>query len=128
MVWFSALGESMLATQRITVSRVAAALKPPKRLLGLDVGSTYIGVALSDPTNAVALPLTVVYRKKLSTTHRPSQLSIRTVAASIQSLILEHNVVGLIVGSPTPVPGYAGSRQLFPRITVCVFRSINSGG
>ncbi|MEJ2067980.1 MAG: Holliday junction resolvase RuvX [Deltaproteobacteria bacterium] len=32
------------------------------RILGLDVGEKRIGVAISDPTNTIAQPLTVVER------------------------------------------------------------------
>ncbi|KAL5803122.1 hypothetical protein ACOSQ3_031574 [Xanthoceras sorbifolium] len=61
------------------------------RFLGLDVGDKYIGLAISDPKNKKASPLSVLLRKKNN---------IDSMADKFQTLISEHNLVGLIVGYP----------------------------
>ncbi|KAM1079963.1 hypothetical protein ACFX2B_014469 [Malus domestica] len=65
------------------------------RLLGLDVGDKYVGVAVSDLHNKIASPLSVLLRKKSN---------IGLMAADFQSLISELSLVGFIVG-------YAFDRQ-----------------
>lgn len=61
------------------------------RLLGLDVGDKYVGLAVSDPDNKIANPLSVLLRKK-------SNISL--MAADFQSLISEFSLVGFVVGCP----------------------------
>ncbi|KAK3198624.1 hypothetical protein Dsin_022039 [Dipteronia sinensis] len=61
------------------------------RLLGLDVGDKYIGLAISDPKNEKASPLSVLLRKKHN---------IGKMADRFQTLISDHNLEGFIVGYP----------------------------
>ncbi|KMT07886.1 hypothetical protein BVRB_6g145830 isoform A [Beta vulgaris subsp. vulgaris] len=61
------------------------------RLLGLDVGDKYVGLALSDPENKIATPLSVLLRKKFN---------IDMMAADFTSLISEFSLSGFIVGCP----------------------------
>lgn len=61
------------------------------RLLGLDVGSKYIGLAVSDIDNNVASPLSVLLRKKSN---------ILTMAGDFQTLISELSLEGFVVGVP----------------------------
>ncbi|XP_004298790.1 PREDICTED: uncharacterized protein LOC101303221 isoform X1 [Fragaria vesca subsp. vesca] len=61
------------------------------RLLGLDVGDKYVGLAVSDCHNKIALPLSVLLRKK-------STLGL--MAEDFQNLALEFSLVGFIVGCP----------------------------
>ncbi|XVE64849.1 hypothetical protein DITRI_Ditri07aG0134800 [Diplodiscus trichospermus] len=61
------------------------------RLLGLDVGDKYVGLAVSDLDNKIASPLSVLIRKKTN---------IDLMASDFQSLISELSVVGFIVGYP----------------------------
>ncbi|CAI0414415.1 unnamed protein product [Linum tenue] len=61
------------------------------RLLGLDVGEKYVGLAISDPLNKVASPLSVLVRKK-------SNLDL--VAMDFQKLVSELSVAGFVVGLP----------------------------
>ncbi|XP_057994544.1 uncharacterized protein LOC110643494 isoform X4 [Hevea brasiliensis] len=49
------------------------------RLLGLDVGDKYVGLAISDPHNKIASPLSVLLRKKTN---------IDLMASDFQSLAL----------------------------------------
>ncbi|XP_010271789.1 PREDICTED: uncharacterized protein LOC104607779 isoform X1 [Nelumbo nucifera] len=61
------------------------------RLLGLDVGLKYVGLAVSDPYNKIASPLSVLVRKKSN---------IDLMAKDFQSLISEFSLVGFVVGYP----------------------------
>ncbi|KAL9406451.1 hypothetical protein Peur_003423 [Populus x canadensis] len=61
------------------------------RFLGLDVGDKYVGLAVSDPLNKIASPLSVLLRKKSN---------IELMATDFQSLISELSLGGFIVGYP----------------------------
>ncbi|XP_021735765.1 uncharacterized protein LOC110702369 [Chenopodium quinoa] len=61
------------------------------RLLGLDVGDKYVGLAVSDPDNKIAKPLSVLLRKKFN---------IEMMAADFTSLISEFSLSGFVVGFP----------------------------
>ena len=69
------------------------------RLLGLDVGSKTIGLALADPTWTIASPLVTVRRGRF---HQD--------AKSIAGLTNEHGVTGLILGLPVSMDGREGPR------------------
>ncbi len=66
------------------------------RLLGLDIGSVRIGVALSDPLGITAAPLEVIDRRR------------QEPLARIVALIAEHEVSGIVVGQPLRLDGEAG--------------------
>ncbi|XP_047332946.1 putative pre-16S rRNA nuclease [Impatiens glandulifera] len=61
------------------------------RLLGLDVGDKYVGLAVSDANNATASPLSVLVRKKST---------IELMAIDFQCLISELSLIGFVVGCP----------------------------
>ncbi len=65
------------------------------RCLGLDLGSKRIGVALCDPDERVATPLTVVERSK----------SRAQDHANIAKLITEYEVQAVVVGLPLNMSG-----------------------
>jgi putative Holliday junction resolvase len=66
-------------------------------LLGLDPGSTVIGVAISDPNWRVASPLGTVERGKFAQD-----------AAALATLVRERNVGALIIGLPKNMDGTEG--------------------
>ncbi|CAN8254671.1 unnamed protein product [Cochlearia groenlandica] len=68
-----------------------AKVSVPGRILGLDVGYKYVGLAISDPTNMVASPLSVLLRKKTN---------IGLMATDFQNLVKAFAVSGLVVGYP----------------------------
>ncbi len=70
---------------------------PGTRLLGLDLGSKQIGVALSDIALTVATPLTVLKRGKFTET-----------AQEILSLMRKHHATGLVIGLPLEMSGKEG--------------------
>lgn len=65
--------------------------KKKGRLLGLDVGDKYVGLAVSDSSNKIASPLSVLLRKKTN---------IDLMATDLQSLVSEFPLLGFVVGCP----------------------------
>ena len=63
------------------------------RILGLDYGERRIGIALSDPLQIIAKPLTVIDRKK---TDYIFQLS---------KIIVENEIISIVVGLPLTLKG-----------------------
>lgn len=61
------------------------------RLLGLDVGDKYVGLAVSDPRNKIASPLSVLLRKKST---------IDLMVSDFESLVSELSLEGFVVGYP----------------------------
>ena len=76
-----------------------AALQPGARLLGVDLGTKTIGLALSDTLLMVATPLKTLERGKFSRD-----------AALLQQLRREFGVGGLVIGLPISLDGTEGPR------------------
>lgn len=68
-----------------------------ERILGLDVGDKYIGVAISD--------LLGITSQGLTTINRESNLK---AFGAIESLIMEHNINKIVVGLPKNMNGTIG--------------------
>ncbi len=83
----------------VDLANIGRALSPRGRLLGLDVGSKTIGLAISDSALAVASPLTTLKRGRFAGD-----------AAQLRKLIAERSVGGLIVGLPIAMDGSEGPR------------------
>jgi len=66
------------------------------RILGLDVGTVRVGVALSDPLGITAQPLEVIDRRRTD------------AAARVAALVGEHAVERVVVGQPLLLSGRAG--------------------
>ncbi|MDX1974313.1 MAG: Holliday junction resolvase RuvX [Rickettsiales bacterium] len=90
-----------------TPNEFRASLPPEGRLLGLDLGDTTIGLALSDGRRNIASPLETIERKKLSK-------DLEKLAA----IIAKHSVCGLVVGYPLNMDGSQGPRTQFTRTFV----------
>ena len=69
------------------------------RLLGLDIGSRRIGVAVCDPDHLFAAPLCVIARRTFGHT-----------AAVLEDLISQNAAVGLVIGLPLNMDGSEGPR------------------
>jgi putative holliday junction resolvase len=69
------------------------------RLLGLDVGTKTIGLALSDTRQVIATPLETIRRR-----------NFRADMARLSALIDEHAVGGLVIGLPLTLGGGDGPR------------------
>ncbi|MBI1262319.1 MAG: Holliday junction resolvase RuvX [Rhizobiales bacterium] len=70
-----------------------------QRLLGLDLGSKTIGLALSDVSLTVATPLETIKRTKF-----------KADVALLLALVARHDVKGLIIGLPLNMDGTEGPR------------------
>ena len=74
-------------------------MRPGNRLLGLDLGSKTIGLALSDPAFMVASPIDTIRRTKFDKD-----------AAELDRLIADRGVGGLVLGLPINMDGSEGPR------------------
>jgi len=75
------------------------ALPAEARLMGLDVGTKTIGLALSDTRRIIATPLETIRRRRF-----------RDDMARLSSLIDTHGVAGLVIGLPLTLAGTDGPR------------------
>ena len=75
------------------------------RVLALDHGEARCGVAVSDPTGAIATPLPVVGRPD-------TKAGLRAIA----ELVEEHGVDRVIVGLPLTLAGEEGQQALRARV------------
>jgi putative Holliday junction resolvase len=96
------------------LSELPALLKKGQCLLGLDPGSTVIGVAISDPGFKVASPLTSIKRGKF-----PAD------AAALIKIIGERNIGGLVVGLPKNMDGTEGPAAQSARAFIRNFLKIH---
>jgi len=78
----------------VAIEDLAELLQPETRLLGLDVGTKTIGMALSDVTHSIATPYETIRRTKFT----------QDLEALRQFVDREH-VVGLVVGLPLNMDG-----------------------
>ncbi len=82
-----------------TAEEFAAALPRMQALMGLDLGTKTIGVAVSDSFQSVATPLETIKRKKFGVD-----------AARLVELIDQRSIGGLVLGLPRNMDGSEGSR------------------
>ncbi len=82
-----------------SMAELRARLGPGQRLLGLDVGTKTIGVALSDTTLIVATPMETVRRGRLASD-----------AARLRRIVEEQRVGGFVIGLPINMDGSEGRR------------------
>ncbi|MBM3503502.1 MAG: Holliday junction resolvase RuvX [Alphaproteobacteria bacterium] len=87
----------MGSSKETDLAGLRASLKPGARLLGLDVGSKTLGVAVSDGALSTATPVTTLRRGKVSVD-----------AAALKSLAEERRVGGLVLGLPVNMDGSEG--------------------
>ena len=82
-----------------TPETLGALLAPGQRLIGLDVGSKTIGLALSDVSRTIATALLTIQRTKF-----------KADAARLLAIAAEHKAGALIIGLPTNMDGSSGPR------------------
>ncbi len=80
-------------------AELAAALARDGRLLGIDLGTKTIGLALSDIGRAIATPMQTLKRSKFT---QDSEI--------LAALCAEQGVVGIVVGLPINMNGTEGPR------------------
>jgi len=83
----------------VAIEDLPPLLAPEARLLGLDVGTKTIGLALSDVTRSIATPYDTVRRTKFTAD-----------AKVIQEAVKEHQVGALVIGLPINLDGSEGPR------------------
>lgn len=81
------------------ITAFAAALPPRRALMGLDLGTKTIGVAVSDSLLGIATPVLTVKRKKFGVD-----------AQALLALIAERNICGVVLGLPRNMDGSEGPR------------------
>ncbi len=86
-------------TMLVDIDKMTDHLTAGQRLLGLDLGSKTIGVALSDILRRVASPMEVIRRRKFTKD-----------AERLITIIAEQNVGGIILGFPLNMDGSEGPR------------------
>lgn len=69
------------------------------RLIGLDLGTKTIGIALSDVTRMIASPLETIRRTKF-----------KADLVWLQRIIAEHDIKGMVLGFPISLDGTEGPR------------------
>ncbi|MDJ1157184.1 Holliday junction resolvase RuvX [Chelatococcus sp. SYSU_G07232] len=77
------------------------------RLLGLDLGTKTIGLALSDVQRRIATPLETIRRTKFTAD-----------AEKLKALVEKHGVAGLVMGLPLNMDGSEGPRSQATRAFV----------
>ena len=82
-----------------TLSELAARLGKNQRLLGLDVGTKTVGLAVADPGLIVASPIGTLKRTKFTQDARELGKTIR-----------DYGIGGLVVGLPLNMDGTEGPR------------------
>lgn len=82
-----------------TPSALIGALAVGERLMGLDLGSKTIGMALGDTQHKIATPFDTIKRKKFGVD-----------AAALMEIIKAENIGGLVMGLPLNMDGSEGPR------------------
>ena len=83
----------------LTVEELAGQLVKNDRLLGLDLGTKTIGLALSDTMRVIATPMQTLAKGKF-----------KVDAAKLLALIDTHQIGGLVLGMPRNLNGTEGPR------------------
>ena len=94
------------------ISAFNVALIPDRPLIGLDLGSKTIGVAVSDTRRVIASPLLTLAKKKF-----------RENANKVLAIVGDRNATGLVIGLPRNMngsegPGCQSSRAFASNIAV----------
>lgn len=89
----------MTVAPLVAIEDLPPLLAREARLLGLDVGTKTIGLALSDVTRSIATPYHTVRRTKFTED-----------AKVIQEAVEEHQVGALVIGLPINLDGSEGPR------------------
>lgn len=88
-----------MADIHFDIDAFAASLPANARLLGLDLGTRTIGLALSDVTRMIATPLETVKRTKF-----------KADASRLSEIVAQHAICGFVLGFPVNMDGSEGPR------------------
>jgi len=89
----------VIATPPLPIEDLPGLLAPEARLLGLDVGTKTVGLALSDVTRSIATPYETLRRAKFTAD-----------AKTIAGIVAKEGVGGLVIGLPLNLDGSEGPR------------------
>jgi putative Holliday junction resolvase len=95
------------ADPTLSLEAFAAVLPERAVLIGLDLGTKTIGVAIADPSMAIASPLLTIGRTKF-----------KADAAALLDLAEKNHAAGLVVGLPKNLDGSEGPRAQSTRAFV----------
>ncbi len=96
------------------IEAFAATLPPRQALMGLDLGTKTIGVAVSDLRLGIATPILTVKRKKFGVD-----------AEALLAMIAERNIGGIVLGLPRNMDGSEGPRAQSTRAFARNFERLN---
>ncbi len=88
-----------MAAEILTLEQLRPLLQRHARLIGVDLGTKTIGLALSDVERRIATPLETIRRVKF-----------QQDAARLIELVRKHEVAALVVGFPLNMDGTEGPR------------------
>ena len=83
----------------LPLAEIAPLLAPKGALIGLDLGTKTIGVAVSDPDRRLATGVETLHRK-----------AFKADAARLLAIAAERNVAGFVLGLPINMDGSEGPR------------------
>ncbi len=88
-----------MAQPDLTLTEALSTIPSDRRLMGLDLGSTTIGVATSDLTRTIATPIETIARKKFTSD-----------AERLLAIMAAENIGLIILGLPVNMDGTEGPR------------------
>jgi putative Holliday junction resolvase len=83
----------------LSIQELKDAIPKRKRLLGLDIGSKTIGLALSDTMLMIATPMEIIRRKRF-----------KDDVARLQEIVKSEDIGGFVLGWPVNMDGSEGPR------------------
>ena len=99
----------------ITINEFKNKLSSGSRLLGIDLGTKRIGIAISDYNQKVATPLQTLDNSKQS-----------KLIDELESIIAEYDIRGIIIGNPINMDGtYGKSSQSAKDIAINISNKID---
>ena len=99
----------------ITINEFKNKLSSGSRLLGIDLGTKRIGIAISDYNQKVATPLQTLDNSKQS-----------KLIDALKSIIAEYDIRGIIIGNPINMDGtYGKSSQSAKDIAINISNKID---
>ena len=99
----------------ITINEFKNKLSSGSRLLGIDLGTKRIGIAISDYNQKVATPLQTLDKSKQG-----------KLIDALESIIAEYDIKGIIIGNPINMDGtYGKSSQSAKDIAINISNKID---
>ena len=99
----------------ITINEFKNKLSSGSRLLGIDLGTKRIGIAISDYNQKIATPLQTLEKSKQG-----------KLIDALESIIAEYDIKGIIIGNPINMDGtYGKSSQSAKDIAINISNKID---